>query len=529
MKGLLKLTNSQAAIFATIAFVLTLAMFYSLPGYTISLSGLLVVVFLSVFVNDIKSTVIAAVGSLLLVIILFFTNKGGITTKLTVEYLFVIFLVLFTTLLVLYMKRLNQHMNFEKIHMAALYENATEGIVLTNQAGRIILANPAAQKMFGYTSNEIIGHSVEVLLSKGIREKHVGLRNMFYKDPQHRSMGSGRDLYAQKKDGQKFQVEVSLSYYYRGAQRFVIAFIVDITQRKVIEESMQLQQTALEKVSDEIRNLNSELEMKVEERTLILKEALQKLEVSQRELSEALDKERQLNEIKSRFVSMASHEFRTPLSTVLSSASLLAKYTKGEDQPRRDKHISRIKDAVKNLNDILEDFLSLGKLDEGKIAASPDPFALNDFIDETIDDVGGLLKNGQNIDYKHNGEAVINSDKKLLRNILLNLVSNAIKFSPEDSCIEVTSEVNDQVAEIKVQDKGIGISEEDQKHLFSSFFRGGNAINIQGTGLGLHIVKRYLDLLGGKVELKSILSQGTTITILIPINLTEDGKDDTGN
>jgi PAS domain S-box-containing protein len=301
------------------------------------------------------------------------------------------------------MKRLNQNMLFEKSHHAALFENATEGIILTNEKGQIILANPAAITMFGYGANEMIGQLIEVLLPQKIREHHVKLRETFYQAPAHRSMGSGRDLYAQKKDGQKFPVEVSLSYYYRGQQRFVIAFIVDITQRKAIEESMRLQQHELEKVSDEIRTLNADLEMKVEERTTILKEALQKLEVSQRELSEALDKERQLNEIKSRFVSMASHEFRTPLSTVLSSASLLSKYTEAEHQDKRDKHIGRIKDAVKNLNDILEDFLSLGKLDEGKISASPAPFALNDFIDETIDDVRGLLKVGQKINYSHDG------------------------------------------------------------------------------------------------------------------------------
>lgn len=529
MKGLVKLNNKQATVYAAIAFVFTIVMFYILPGYTITLSGLLVVIFLSVFVSDFRSTIVAAGVSVAVVVFVMLLSKGDITTKMLIEYLLVIFLILFTTLLVLYMKRQNQHMNVEKTHMAALYENATEGIILTNQIGQIILANPATEKMFGYHVNEMIGHNVEVLLPQKIREHHSKLRETFYQQPQHRSMGSGRDLYAQKKNGQKFPVEVSLSYYYRGEQRFVIAFIVDITHRKVIEESMRVQQHELEKVSNEIRTLNADLEMKVEERTLILKEALKKLEVSQRELSEALDKERQLNEIKGRFVSMASHEFRTPLSTVLSSASLLARYTKGEDQEKRDKHIGRIKEAVKNLNDILEDFLSLGRLDEGKITAAPGPFALNDFIDETIDEVRGLLKSGQNIVYNHHGEAVINSDKKLLKNILLNLVSNAIKFSPENSNIVVASKVDSEFARIEVQDKGIGISKEDQQHLFSSFFRGANAVNIQGTGLGLHIVKRYIDLLKGKVELDSELLKGSTITVTIPINLTTNGKDNIGN
>ena len=135
-------------------------------------------------------------------------------------------------------------------------------------------------------------------------------------------------------------------------------------------------QNELEKVTFEIRKLNTELEKKVDERTHILKEALEKLEESQTELHEALDKEKQLNEIKSRFVSMASHEFRTPLSAVLSSAALLSKYVKEEEQEKRNKHIDRIKDSVKHLNDILEDFLSLGKLDEGRISTDPSEFNL---------------------------------------------------------------------------------------------------------------------------------------------------------
>ena len=145
---------------------------------------------------------------------------------------------------------------------------------------------------------------------------------------------------------------------------------------------MLQQQKQLEKVSNEIRKLNSELELKVEERTLILKEALQRLEQSQQELSEALDKEKQLNEIKSRFVSMASHEFRTPLSTVLSSASLLEKYKMTEEQEKRSRHIDKIKNSVHHLNDILEDFLSLGKLDEDKVRTDITDFDLQEFVRE---------------------------------------------------------------------------------------------------------------------------------------------------
>ncbi|MEO7769232.1 MAG: HAMP domain-containing sensor histidine kinase, partial [Ferruginibacter sp.] len=296
-----------------------------------------------------------------------------------------------------------------------------------------------------------------------------------------------------------------------------------------IEESMRLQQQQLEKVSNEIKDLNSELEMKVEERTLVLKAALQKLEQSQQELSEALDKERELSEIKSRFVSMASHEFRTPLSTVLSSASLLSKYITEHDQPKRSKHIDRIKGAVKHLNDILEDFLSLGKLDEGKVVTTSSTFELNFFIEETMDDIKGLLKDGQNIIYNHHGGQTIYCDKMLLKNVLLNLISNAIKFSEPGTDIVIESDVVNDQARIQITDQGLGISEEDQEHLFSSFFRGANVVNIQGSGLGLHIVKRYLELMTGSIALKSEINKGTTFTITIPTNLKIYEQDNSRN
>jgi len=283
---------------------------------------------------------------------------------------------------------------------------------------------------------------------------------------------------------------------------------------------MKRQQTELERISHELRKLNTDLETKVEERTIILKEALQKLEQSQAELSEAFDKERQLNEIKSRFVSMASHEFRTPLSTVLSSASLLSKYTQTEEQDKRDRHIIKIKSSVKNLNDILEDFLSLGKLDEGKVDSQLNELDLQECILDTIDELKPMLKKDQYIEEHYEGSNLIYSDKKLVRNIIINLVSNAVKFSGEGDKITIRTSVNAERILLSVEDQGIGIGEEDQQHLFSSFFRGANATNIQGTGLGLHIVQRYAGLLGGTVTLKSQLNEGTAVSITIPVNHT---------
>lgn len=277
-------------------------------------------------------------------------------------------------------------------HLTSLFENATEGIVLTNGEGNIVLINPAAQRMFGYIAEEIIGKPVEILIPQRFGHHHKDLRHGFYENPQNRVMGHGRELYGRRKDNSDVPVEVSLSFYRRDEELFVIAFIVDITHRKEIERNMLAQQKELEKMASDMRRLNAHLEAKVEERTLILKEALQKLEESQQELSEALDKEKQLNEIKSRFVSMASHEFRTPLSTILSSATLVSKYMRTEDNDKRERHLRKIKDSVGHLNGLLEDFLSLGKLEEGKVTVSISCFAVKEFIDDIIEEMKVIQK-----------------------------------------------------------------------------------------------------------------------------------------
>ena len=488
-----------------------------MPAYTIILSGLLVVIFLSIFIQDKRSTIIAGVLSGVCVIFHSLITSVYFSTEIEMRYIYLLVLIFFTTIIVLYIKKLILRMQYDKSHINSLFENATEGFVITDDQGNIVLVNPSACRIFGYDAEEMVGQKIEMLIPEQFKRNHVQLRDHFNNTPQNRSMGHSRELYGRKKDGVSFPVEVSLSTYLQNNNRFVIAFIVDITHRKEIEQNMIKQQKQLEKVSDEMRKLNSELEAKVEERTVILKEALQRLEQSQEELSEALGKERQLSEIKSRFVSMASHEFRTPLSTVLSSASLLSRYTTTDEQEKRQKHIEKIKGSVKHLNDLLDDFLSLGKLDEGKVGAEFGELNLYELLSDTIDEMKGLSKKNQNIEYEHFGSEMIESDGRLIKNILINLISNATKFSDEGKTVHVNSTVKEDAAVISVRDEGIGVSREDQVHLFSSFFRGKNALNIQGTGLGLHIVKRYLDLLGGEVNLKSELGKGTIITFTIPV------------
>jgi PAS domain S-box-containing protein len=399
----------------------------------------------------------------------------------------------------------------------ALFDHATEGIILTDDKGKIVLLNPAAFGLFQYDPDELPGQSVDILIPQRFHHSHVHDREAFYQHPSNRTMGQNRDLFARKKDGTEFPVEVSLGYYRQQDRLFVIAFIVDITQRKHSERELLNRQQQLEKITEDMRRLNIDLEAKVEQRTHFLREALQELERSQEELNKALNKEKELNEIKSRFVSMASHEFRTPLSTILSSANLLSRYTTTGDQDKRDKHIKRTKDAVGHLNSLLEDFLSVGRLEEGKIRVEPAPFVLRELLEEVTEEMQSLAKPGQSVRWLYAGGQVINSDVRLVKNILINLLSNAIKFSDEGASIllQAESSPGGGVA-ISVSDKGIGITAEDQQHLFSSFFRGANAINIEGTGLGLHIVRRYLDLLEGSIKLESTLGEGTRVTIELP-------------
>ncbi|GGA94800.1 sensor histidine kinase [Puia dinghuensis] len=510
--------SGHILLFCAIVTICTAVLQYLNPQYSLIDSGLIGAVLLTIFLKrDMYTWLFGGISFLLIVAASFYQHDNMDRQQIILQHTFSLLIVIMATLFVLYVKKLYRNIESDQHQVTALFEHATEGIILTDDKGKIVLLNPAAYQLFEFDRDELPGQSIDLLIPQRFHGNHVKYREGFYHHPGNRTMGHGRDLFARKKDGREFPVEVSLSYYHQKDKLYVIAFIVDITQRKQSELELVHRQKQLEHITEDVRRLNTGLEAKVEQRTLILREALQELERSQLELNEALSKEKELSEIKSRFVSMASHEFRTPLSTVLSSAALLSRYTRTEEQDNRDKHIKRIKDSVKHLNNLLEDFLSLGRLEEGKIKAEPAEFAVKEFLEEVVEEMRPLAKNAQQIICDYQGSDTFISDKRLLKNILINLLSNAVKFSPEGAAIrlEVT---NPDVAgmSLSVKDEGIGISVEDQQHLFSSFFRGGNALNIEGTGLGLHIVKRYVELIGGAIHLESTLGAGTKITVDLP-------------
>ncbi len=380
-----------------------------------------------------------------------------------------------------------------------LFYYATEGILVSNEQGQILRINPSAEKLFGYEYGELLGKNVDQLVPRHLAKVHTEHRGRFNKNPHARSMGLGMELFGLKKNGTEFPLEISLSPYTTSEGKFIFAFIVDITLRKQAEENL--------------KNYSSELEKQVKNRTLILEEAIVELKKTKKELNDSLEKERELNELKSRFVSMASHEFRTPLATILSSLSLVTKYGELNEKDKQKKHIARIKSSINDLTNILNDFLSVSKLEEGKLHCEPEIFNLKSYINEIITELQPLSKENQSIEYTHEGKEIASLDTKMLKNILFNLISNAIKFSVEGKSIKIKTSVSEREVIIHIADQGIGISIEDQKHLFERFFRGSNATHIQGTGLGLNIVVKYVEMMNGIIDFESIENKGTTFTI----------------
>jgi PAS domain S-box-containing protein len=397
-----------------------------------------------------------------------------------------------------------------------IFQSMSEGILMVDESGKIVVANPIAEQIFGYSKNELTGVVLENLLPERYRGRHINFRKGFNAHPEPRRMGFGRDLTALRKDGVEFPVEISLSYTKVQGKLLVMAFISDISQRKKAEE-------ALKRSEEQLIVYAAELEKKVQSRTEALHKTIQKLEneITERKRAEeeargALEKERELNELKTKFVSIASHEFRTPLSAVLSSASLINQYNERNEKDKVDKHVQRIRSSVNHLTSILNDFLSLGKLEEGVIDINREPLVLKDFVESIDEEMSPLLKQGQRLEIEFDSATEIYADTRILRNILFNLISNASKYSPEQKSILLKFEKQNGELIFSVQDEGIGIPDEDQRHLFERFFRASNSGNVQGTGLGLNIVKRYAELLGGTISFKSKYGQGSTFTVTVP-------------
>lgn len=365
----------------------------------------------------------------------------------------------------------------------SLWSNAGAMIIVVNPEGYIKWFNPAAERILGYKASEVVNIHTPMMLHD---KEEVALRAEEFSRQLQQPVSPGMETLIIKaklnlineyewiyvrKDGTTLPVSLTVSAMRDGNEiTGYIGVAIDLTTIKQAESELRI----------------------------------------------SLEKERELNELKSRFVALASHEFRTPLSAILSSVYLVSKYENTADIPKRNKHIQRIISSVNMLTDILNDFLSVGRIEEGKIQVRNSTFDPGKHISTILSEMDGLKKPQQQIYYAHHGAAQAYLDPTLLKHIVMNLLSNAIKFSPEGAIISVRSQCNEKGFQLSVKDKGIGISEEDRQHLFERFFRSQQVANIQGTGLGLHIVAKYTELMNGTVSCNSVPENGTEFIITLP-------------
>lgn len=379
--------------------------------------------------------------------------------------------------------------------LEAIIENAIDGIITIDNRGIIESINPSASTLFGYSPDEVIGQNISVLMPEPDRSLHDVYIANYERTGQRKVIGIGREVRGQRKDGTTFPFRLAVSEVFYKDKKIFTGFVHDLSKEKEAEE--------------QLRRHAQELEEKVRERTKDLISLVSELEKAKADVSSSLEKEKELNQLKSRFVSMASHEFRTPLSSVQLSASLIDKYIERPDYQAVLKHTARIKGSVQLLNNILNDFLSLEKLEAGVVHVNKTTVNLVQIAEEIAEEMQLICKKDQHIVYQHTGlKGDFFLDPHLLKNSIINLISNAVKYSGENTYIEFLTEIDGDTCTITVKDNGIGIPYEDQKNLFEPFFRAHNTGNIPGTGLGLNIVKRYVELMDGELTYWSAINQG---------------------
>lgn len=410
------------------------------------------------------------------------------------------------------------------IKLQAIFDTAIDGIIVINDRGIIEELNSATCYLFGYERSEMVGKNVSMLMPAEHSRNHDDYLERYKHTRMARIIGIGREVMGLRNGGMVFPFWLSVVEIPLDERTLYAGFIHDLSKLKEAERKLKVMNEILErKVMErtyELENavnqllaLNRKLEVEIAQKIT----AQNELHEREIELEKSLAKERELGELKTRFVSMASHEFRTPLSTIQSSVSLIGRYQKSEEQPNREKHINKVRSSVTHLTGILNDFLSLNKLEEGKVVTNLEHIDILELANEITEEMKALLKTGQVLRTQFDIEAhQVYSDRKILKNILLNLISNAIKYSDENASIDFNLKTNSDLLEFSIRDYGIGIPEEEQKHLFDRFFRASNVINIEGTGLGLNIVKKYVEMLGGEIDFNSVLNEGTTFKVVLP-------------
>ena len=396
------------------------------------------------------------------------------------------------------------------------FSNAEIGLALTSEVGEIIHINGFAESLFGFAVNELVGEMISSVIADDLLG-NIGQHSFSHPGS---FLTEEHEFTGKKKDGSIFPIEVSLHRFISEGENFLMVFIVDITQEKHFEQLVLSQDEELNRIKTEMRQMKLDLEEKVHERTLFLLEALLALEKSNNELQAVYAKEKQESELKARFVSKASLECSTPLNTFLSSVYLVRKYSISEDTESCERHIEKIIRPENDLSYILDDFLFPAKPEEEDVEIHFQTISSEIILDDIrviLEELSQSSDKEQVLNLCHSLN--VNSlvvDRKVFRNILISLVSNAINCSPKQSIITIHCSNEPGNLKFSVSDQNMGITEAGHGRLFKQFFYASNIRNINGTGLGLHIVRRYIDLMGATITLISKLNAGTTVTILIP-------------
>lgn len=410
--------------------------------------------------------------------------------------------------------------------LKSIIETAIDGILLIDTRGTILMVNSAVTNLFGFEREEMLGKNVSMLMPSPDKENHDNYIHNYRTTGVRKIIGIGREVQGRKQDGTLFPLRLAVSEVTIDGHQYFTGILQDISEMKVVQQKIidlnqELEQNVIDKTMELQETVNLLLETNQQLNQSIEKHKSYEIALlaTRDELKKSLEKEKELNSLKSRFVSMTSHEFKTPLSSILSSASLISKYVTTEQEHDRARHVDRIKSSVNHLNGILIDFLSLTRIDEGHYTPVVTRFTLKDLMVDLQAEAEDLLKPDQELVCLHEiGALEMNSDKNVIRNILYNLISNAIKYSDVGKKITCSIFSKGEEIEIVVTDEGMGIPPEDQKHIGSRFFRAANAINVPGTGLGLNIVQSYLNTLKGNLSFESHPGKGTTFTVQLPLH-----------
>jgi PAS domain S-box-containing protein len=373
-----------------------------------------------------------------------------------------------------------------------LLEAAPDAIIEVDREGRIVLLNRVSENMFGYSREELLGRSVDLLIPQDLRARHAEHRQRYWNTPSTRPMGSGLMLQGKRKDGSEFPVEISLSPVESEGGLRVTAIIRDISKRRTAE--------------DRLRAVQENYTRELEQRNRLIERA---------------------NRLKSEFLASISHELRTPLHTIIGFSELLGEELEGPLNDKQKRFVNHIHKDSLHLLELINDVLDLSKIEAGKLELRREAFDVRGALEEVLASIRPQAEaKSQSLGTVLDELPALDADRTRFKQILLNLLSNAVKFTPEGGSIRVEAGLLEEMAQFSVIDTGVGIPKEEQESVFDKFYQVGQTTKgvREGTGLGLAITQRLVAEHGGKIWVVSEVGKGSRFSFTIPLRAGGNGQ-----